>query len=286
MPSKGHDPLTRTTHLEKAHAAFKESLLAHTTPSGYYHLALSFARRGGPTYDLEQAIEYSGHAVAGEPKEVRYWHLLGILLTGAEKWAEAKEVLEHGADLDLVDEDGNEDGNEELVAEHSGDEGTVTQSETQTLVVPGTSKVTDFNSGRLNGYDASAVKPTNVKPNGVGVGRKASLNDTAVSAPDVGLAKFISLLEPNAIELPPAETLLKSIDITFDGYPPSKVEWFERHLQIRMTQVALMEIVEGPEGAESGWVDVFSWVAERRGPMSADSEFSVSAIVDLNFMMF
>ncbi len=248
--------------------AFQESLLAHTTPSGYYHLALSFARRGGPTYDLDQAIEYAGHAVAGEPKEVRYWHLLGILLTGAEKWAEAKEILEHGADLDLVDEDGDE----EVVAEHSGDEATVTQSETQTLVVPGTSKVTDFTSGRLNGHDASIVKPTNVKSNGVGVGPKANLYDT-VSA-DAGLATSISLLEPNAIELPPAETLLKSIEITFDGYPPSKVEWFEWHLQIRMTQVALMEIVEGAEGAESGWVDVFSWVAERRGPTSADSEFS------------
>jgi hypothetical protein len=250
--------------------AFQESFLAHTTPSGHYHLALSFARRGGPAYDLDQAIEYAGHAVAGEPKEVRYWHLLGILLTGAEKWAEAKEVLEHGADLDLLDEDGDED----VVAEHSGDEGTVTQSETQTLVVPGTSKVTDFTSGRLNGYDASTVKPTNVKSNGVSIERKANLYDTAVSATDAGLARSISLLEPNAIELPPAETLLKSIDITFDGYPPSKVEWFEWHLQIRMTQVALMEIVEGPEGAESGWVDVFSWVAERRGPMSADSEFS------------
>lgn len=163
----------------------------------------------------------------------------------------------------------------EVVAESFADEATVTRSETQTLVIPnGALKITDFASGRLHDSDAATVKPANIKPNGVNVEPKAKSDDVAASTADAGLSMSFLLLEPNATDLPPSETLLKSTEIPFDSYPLSKVERFECHLQLRMTQVALMEIVEGAEGAELGWVDVFSWVAESRGPMSADSRLS------------
>ncbi|KAJ3518089.1 hypothetical protein NLJ89_g117 [Agrocybe chaxingu] len=66
---KGQEPLDRSAELEKAHVALQQSLLAHSTPPVYYHLALSYAHRGGPVHDLKCAIECAGHAVEGEPKD-------------------------------------------------------------------------------------------------------------------------------------------------------------------------------------------------------------------------
>ncbi|KAJ3506279.1 hypothetical protein NLJ89_g6955 [Agrocybe chaxingu] len=75
----------------------------------------------------------------------------------------------------------------------------------------------------------------------------------------------IPVLDPDACELPLADHLLRRSELTFEQYPPSKAELFERHLQLRMTQVGLMEVFEGAEGAEQGWLDVFAWVADKRG---------------------
>ena len=235
----------------------------HATPSGHYHLALSYARRGGPIFDLDKAIECAGNAVAGQPKEVRYWHLLGILLTGAQKWIEAKEIFEHGAELDLDDEDGVEETAATSVENftESRDALTVTPSEVHTLVVPGS---VGYPTEKANGSIAATIKPTIVKRNSFGaghVGKTLSSN---------GRPTPIPLLELDATELPFADTLLKSKDLDFEGYSPSKTELFEWHLQLRMTQVALMEIIEGAEGAEAGWLDIFSWVAEQKGPTSSD----------------
>ena len=236
----------------------------HATPSGYYHLALSYARRGGPTFDLDKAIECAGNAVTGQPNEVRYWHLLGILLTGAQKWAEAKEIFEHGAELDLDDEDDVEETTTTPVENftESRDALTVTPSQAHTLVVPGVNGSVGFPTEKVNGSIAATIKPTTVKRNSLGqVGNTSSSN---------GRPTPIPLLELDATELPFADTLLKSKDLDFEGYLPSKMELFEWHLQLRMTQVALMEIIEGAEGAEAGWLDIFSWVAERKGPTSSD----------------
>jgi tetratricopeptide (TPR) repeat protein len=261
----GQEPLERSSQLEKAHVLLQESLLAHSTPSGYYHLALSFARRGGPAYNLDQAIECAGHAVAGQ-SDVRYWHLLGILLTGAEKWAEAIEILERGADLD-EDLEGEGNAEESESPSESKDALTVTPSDAQTLVVPAV-KAIDFLSNKVSDSDAGTVKPSKTRPTGAAPIRgRIPLISTTSSVP---------LLEPDATEIPLAETLLKSKEMNFEDYPASKTELFERHLQLRMTQVALMEVIEGAEGAESGWLEIFSWVAERKGPMnSSDRMFGL-----------
>jgi hypothetical protein len=60
--------------------------------------------------------------------------------------------------------------------------------------------------------------------------------------------------------VPPSASLLRSI---LDPVPPSKQELFEWGLQLRMTQMALVEVRQGAEGAEEGWLEVFSWVAEK-----------------------
>jgi len=250
--------------LEKAHTVLQESLLAQPTSSGYYHLALSFSRRGGSAYDLDQAIECAGNAIAGQPGDVRYWHLLGILLTGAEKWTEAIEILERGAELD---EDYGDGGNAEecKTLSESKDALTVTPSDVKTVI-----KATDFLSDKVPFSDTSTIKPTKTRLSGVTTTRVKA--GTEPSSP-------VPLLEPDATEIPLAETLLKSKDLNLEDYPASKIESFERHLQLRMTEVALMEVIEGAEGAEAGWLEIFSWVAERNGPMSSTDRESALVLV-------
>lgn len=257
----GQEPLKRSSQLEKAHFILQESLLAQPTPSGYYHLALSCARRGGPAYDLDQAIECAAHAMAGQSKDVRYWHLLGILLTAAEKWTEAIEILERGAELD-EEEDDEGTAEESHTLSESKDALTVTPSDVRTLIVPtSTIKATDE---KVPGSDAATVKPSKTRLNGDAMARtKISLTST-----DPGFS-LVPLLEPDATDIPLAQTLLKSKELNFEDYSASKTDLFECHLQLRMTRVALMEIIEGPEGAEAEWLEIFSWVAERKGSMSS-----------------
>jgi len=70
------------------------------------------------------------------------------------------------------------------------------------------------------------------------------------------------LLDLNATSILPSETFLRPLL----GHPPSsQQEMFEHALQLRMTQVAVAEHVEGSEGAVDRWVEVFSWIAEKRG---------------------
>ena len=70
-----------------------------------------------------------------------------------------------------------------------------------------------------------------------------------------------TLLSRDATGLPAAASLLKPLP---DHPPPSRWELFEQDLQLRMTQLALIEHAEGPEGAVEKWLEVFSWVAGRK----------------------
>jgi len=271
--STGQDPLQRTFQLEKAHVVLQRSIIANATPSAYHHLALSFSRKGGPGQDLSRAIECAGHAVAGEPKEVRYWHLLGILLTAEEKWTEAKEILEHGAELGVDDEEGAdaEDDDENFRDEGTptpDGAGTVTQSDVQTLNIPGangTVQVTDFASGKpkkINGVSNGVAKGSPLRPKA-----KTSVSPTSprpATASSTTSSSLSSVLALDATEVPLASSLLKSTELSFESYTPSKAELFEWHLQLRMTQVALVEVVEGAEGAELTWLEIFGWVADRK----------------------
>ncbi|KAI0027951.1 hypothetical protein K488DRAFT_80919 [Vararia minispora EC-137] len=95
MAIKESDHLSRTPRLISALTHLELSLEAHPTPSAHYHLALAHSRPL-PARNLERAIFSARAAVEGAPTEIRYWHLLGLLLVAAEDVVAAREVLEVG----------------------------------------------------------------------------------------------------------------------------------------------------------------------------------------------
>ncbi|KXN92633.1 Putative cargo-transport protein ypp1 [Leucoagaricus sp. SymC.cos] len=226
MALKEGDPYTRPQRLQDAHRCFILSIQVQPTSSGYYHLALSFVR-SGPWRDLDKAVESAGLALESDPKEIRYWHLLGLLLTAQEKWKEAAEILERGAELDkeVAGELEGEDDEEEE-AEPVATDSTAGTGETQgnaELPSPDTE----------NAYETAYA-----------------LGETETT-------------------IPPASGLVRSI---LEKNPPSKRDVYEYSLQLRMTQAALTEVVEGPEGAELKWVEVFSWIAEKKGALHSSEQ--------------
>ncbi|KAL0066998.1 hypothetical protein AAF712_005987 [Marasmius tenuissimus] len=70
------------------------------------------------------------------------------------------------------------------------------------------------------------------------------------------------ILTPTEPTIPPCSELLRPAS---DPTPPSRHELFEYALQLRMTQLAVVEYVEGVEGASGRLTEVFQWVAEMRG---------------------
>lgn len=334
--TSGQDPSTRPLNFDKAHLCLLHSIKSHPTPSAYYHLALSFARRipaaGGLSdafdsqsqfdpsphaayeHNLSRAIESAGHAVEESPHDVRHWHLLGLLLSATEKWSAAKEIFERGTELDdaeggdVIDQTSESMGDEscstpgdESLTNGSEDTDTVKQTEidANTLKVPGANGVvnsTDFAN------NSTTTKTSRARTNGIGSGTSdgsathtsdssaASLNGGAAITFIAGLLpSHALLLQPDETTLPTASSLLHPAvsalyppstsetkkanavssfsipSLSIDQYPPSTADLFEQHLQLRMTRVALMEFVEGAEGAEEGWLEIFSWVAEKRG---------------------
>ncbi|KAJ6558200.1 hypothetical protein B0H19DRAFT_1028834 [Mycena capillaripes] len=227
MAFKERDPHSRPKRLANAHALFLRAVAEHPTPSGYYHLALSFARPG-PAYDLEQATLNAGLAVEGDPKEIRYWHLIGLLLAASEQWKAAEEILDRGAEIGepaQEDELANGNVNPLLLTEGRAIDGLPPADATHPV-----------------------LKRMSVPP-----------------PPPVP----VFLLETSELGMPPAADLLLPVA---DRAAPSRQELFEYSLQLRMTQVALIEHVEGAEGAETKWLEVFQWIAERRGVAAAMSE--------------
>ncbi|KIY44641.1 hypothetical protein FISHEDRAFT_50937 [Fistulina hepatica ATCC 64428] len=90
--------------------------------------------------------------------------------------------------------------------------------------------------------------------------RRSSVLDTPVLS--------VRVLESELGSLEPASQLLKP---TLDHPLPSQQDTFEHALQLRMTQLALAEYVEGAEGAVQKGVEIFHWIAERRGGASTGS---------------
>ncbi|KAF9444615.1 TPR-like protein [Macrolepiota fuliginosa MF-IS2] len=244
MAFKEEDSYTRPQRLRDAHNCFIQSVRTHPTSSGYYHLALSFAR-ANPSRDLEKAIESAGLALEADPKEIRYWHLLGLLLTAQEKWKEAAEILERGAELDRevsgeLDDDDEDDADEEQSESEAKEENGYVTVEREQVVI--------------KADDLSPPTPPQ-PPNG---------------SESIPAHSPLCALAADATLIPPASGLLRSM---LEKNPPSKRDVYEYSLQLRMTQAALTEVVEGPEGAEQKWVEVFSWIAEKKGILqSSDRE--------------
>ena len=171
----------------------------------------------------------AGMAVEGDPSEIRYWHLLGLLLAAMEQWKAAAEILDRGAGLGIEIEEDDNGGESERPEEK--DNGTLGGNRSMASV-----------ETISNGIDDSKRQESNALG---GRGRK-----------------FEALLEADAAGVPEMSTLLMPMQ---DHFPPTESDAFEHALQLRISQGALTEVVEGPEGAEVKWLEVFRWIAEKRG---------------------
>ncbi|KAF8827363.1 hypothetical protein HHX47_DHR4000133 [Lentinula edodes] len=74
---------------------------------------------------------------------------------------------------------------------------------------------------------------------------------------------------------PPSSELLQAVA---DHPEPLSREKFEYALQLRMSQVAVLEYVEGAEGAADKLPKVFQWIAEKRG-MNGDQTHGCSGML-------
>jgi hypothetical protein len=85
------------------------TLAVETFPSApaYYHLALALSR-AGPSRNIPLAIEHARSAVEQDSREIRHWHLLGLLLVATDDWKKAKGVLEYG--IGVSEEGAGDDG--------------------------------------------------------------------------------------------------------------------------------------------------------------------------------
>ena len=215
-------PLTRPHRLSESLRLCALAVETFPGASAHYHLALALSR-AGPSRDIPLAIEHARAAVEQDSREIRHWHLLGLLLVGTDDWKKAKAVLEYGAEV-------SEAGDEGLPQTPNGD-------------APGTP------NGKAEG-----LPPTDV--------------------PFIPISESsLTLLSQDATSIPSAASLLKPLP---DHPSPSRREFFEQALQLRMTQLALTEHAEGPEGAAEKWLEVFLWVATQKenstpGTMSPSS---------------
>jgi hypothetical protein len=82
-----------------------------------------------------------------------------------------------------------------------------------------------------------------------------------------------SLLPVSATNVPVPTTMLLPLP---DHPLPSKHERFEHALQLRMTLMTLIELMDGGESAAQKWVDAFAWFAERGGWVIPQDETRMS----------
>ncbi|KAJ3986517.1 hypothetical protein F5890DRAFT_984310 [Lentinula detonsa] len=262
MAVKQHNSDTRPFNFAKAHALFLRSIDTFPTATAHYHIALSYARyvpaalgsaledKSEPSQEtvheqnLEKAILHAASAAEGKPSEIRYWHLIGLLSAKIEKWEAAESALETGASVGEVS-DASLDGN-------NAEDLTDAQS-TARLSVPsqGTAKV-NADADTVEGLPPDSSRPMTQPP----------LPPKEEEVPPVYVLGPITTGISQTQNLPSSSELLQPVT---DHPEPSRHEKFEHALQLRMSQVAVAEYVEGAEGAADKLPEVFQWIAEKRG---------------------
>ena len=197
-----------------------------------------------PARDLARAIENARTAVELEPDNVRYWHLLGLLLAASEDWRGAREVLEVGATLD----------------EQSWTAGQTPPLDSDTLDTETIGKQIHSSTGisSTDNTSRSQPEPSLVSEEGSTLTERQREHETILDGQSHTLPSLAELLQP----LP-------------DHPPPSLAERFEHALQLRMTQLVLTELIEGPEGTEEKWIEVFQWFAKRSPEREQSREFTL-----------
>ncbi|KAL5501019.1 hypothetical protein ACEPAH_9406 [Sanghuangporus vaninii] len=222
------EPATRGPLLSISVDLLLRAVERDPTPSACFHAAIALSRPI-PERNLQKAVELCRRAVEAEPKDIRYWHLLALLAAKQGEWKKAEGVLQ--AALEIIEDVGLRSQEEEIARNGvvSRDFAATNGDQTPTSTI-------SYPEG--NGINGSAV-------------RLDSLPDT--------------LIDPDARSLPPASSLLQSIP---DHPPPTRRQLFEHVLQLRMTQIAIAELVEGPESVEACWLEVFEWYSQRRDTIS------------------
>ncbi|KAJ4498877.1 kinesin motor domain-containing protein [Lentinula lateritia] len=255
MAIKQHNSDTRPSNFAKAHALSLRSIDTFSTASANYHIALSEVLH---EQNLENATLHVATAAESEPSEIRYWHVIGLLSAKMEQWEAAHRALQTGTALGEVSD----------FAQNAEDL-TNTQSTTK-LSVPsqGTAKVNDHPPRAIEGLPPSdpshsicqILSPSNKE-----------------DVPPMYAPGSNTTSSSQTQSLPPSSELLQAVA---DHPEPSSHEKFEYALQLRMTQVAALEYVEGAEGAAKKLLKVFQWIAEKRG-MNGDQTHGKSNMVDL-----
>lgn len=233
MKFAGRHDHTRPTKLRNALEHYTHSVDVFPTPSAHHQLALALALPG-PSQNLEDAITSARAAVEGAPNEIRHWHLLGLLLTAQGEWAKAREVLEIG--------------------------GAINESSSETDESPSDAEAAPEKSEKSAPSEGMAASDFETEKGTIYV---HSHNGNGGVADGTSVHEMI--LDPNTVTIPPSDPLLHILPDHPVLTPPDA---FEYALQLRLTQMALTEHVEGPEGAETKWVGVFGWIAERKGTLS------------------
>lgn len=233
------DPFTRSQRLEKSHALFRSSLEAYPTALGHFYLALSLARAGA-LQDLQQAIVYAAQAVEVDSIDVRYWHLLGILLTATEQWKAAAEILEQGAALDDIETSESVDNLPE-------------SNQNNHLGPP----VWERNYRATNLGETDSLATSTARP------------DDLTATPTQLHRDEAYVLDRDSQRMPSSSDLLSSI---VDQVWPLSYEIVENSLQLRLTQVYLTEAVDGAEAADQKWIEVFRWISAKKAAVS-DCEY-------------
>jgi hypothetical protein len=88
--------LTRPHRLSESLKLCTLAVETFPSASASYHLALALST-AGPSRNIPLAIEHARSAVEQDSREIRHWHLLGLLLVATDDWKKAKAVLEYGA---------------------------------------------------------------------------------------------------------------------------------------------------------------------------------------------
>lgn len=233
-------PNTREGYFSESVALLKRSVELHPAASAHYHLAIALSR-SIPERNLEEAIGHCRLAVEKDSKELRHWHLLALLAAKMGEWAKARGVLEAAIDI-------AEDVETEFRANEAKESGIIAKD-----YAPGPD--TTENAQLPSSVNGSAT-------NGVE-------NHSAPSP-------VITLVNSSRARLPPASELLKPLT---DHPPATPREQFDYALQLRMTQLSLTELVEGPESVEPYWLEVFDWYSQRRetDPQTRTLLFSITS---------
>lgn len=241
------DTKLRPRHQLKAVEFLEASAKEDPNAGGTFH-QLAIAQAG--LREIPKAVLSARAAVEKQPLEVRSWHLLGLLLTAQGDWDGAKAVFQFGQENSDL---GMDDGTDTADGEPDGS-GAGGQDPADSPVVR------DF---------ASSTLPVNGSTEPVARKRLSHNQPSALNVADRPRSFSGPLLSPT-LDLPPSHTLqIPSPDTPRQNYS----DRFEAELLLRMSQLALTEKVEGAEGANLQWPEVFMFFSERcpSAAMSAPS---------------